>query len=292
MGFPNLVLPFNEALIARLSKRILAVRVDEPADILRAAECVRSSANRLSIVILDSPVPLEEIPFDESWVGTKIALFTPRMGNFRGLFKKLELIRKINPLVYLAADNPENLSALRILSSVNVRCAAVFTDRGSVDWEALADLMTYALVGIAAHGPIEPFSTISERFRSAGWVQWDPVFFDDPKDFFHLDPGGRIALSRRELLEGSFIQEDIERLDDIIDSEPYHERIDIRKRFFLTYHPCSRCPGWRVCLGKFSQNTKDTAGCAAFFTEMIEILDQKGVRREEPRKEPHDHRHL
>ncbi len=286
------MLPFNEALIARLSKRVIAVRIDESSDVVAAARCVASSGNRLSSVILDTRTPLDEIPFDESWTETRLAVFVPEMGNFRGLFKKLELIRKINPVIYLAADTPENLSSLRILSSVNVHCAAVLTDRDRVDWEALTDLMTYALVGTVAHGPIEPFSTISGRYGSTGWIEWGGVFFDDPKDFFHLDPDGRIALTRRELLNGSFIQEDVERLDDIINSEKYRERIDIRKRFFLNYHPCSRCAGWRVCLGKFSQNGKDTAGCAAFFTEMIELLDQHRTRREEPRKEQHDHRHF
>jgi hypothetical protein len=292
VGFPNLVLPFNEPLIARLSKRVIAVRVDEPSDVATAARCVASSNNRLSSVILDARAPLDEIPFDESWLGTRLAVFVPEMGSFRGLFRKLELIRKINPVIYLAADTPGNLSALRVLSSVNVHCAAVFTDRGSIDWEGLTDLMTYALVGAVAHGPIEPFSTISGRYGSTGWIEWGGVFFDDPGDFFQLDADGRIALSRRELARGIFIQEDVERLDDIIGSDAYRERIDMRKRFFLTYHPCSRCPGWRVCLGKFSQDGQDTAGCAAFFTEMIELLDQHGARREEPRKAQHDHRHF
>lgn len=292
MGFPNLVCPFSEALIARLSERVIAVRVDEPVDVVRVVECVTSSSNRLTSVILDAPVSLNEIPFDESWVGTRLAVFVSEMGNFRDLFRKLELVRKINPTIYLPIGNPENLSALRILSSVNIRSAAVLTDRDPVDWEGLADLMTYSLVGAVAHGPIEPFSTISARYRPTGWMEWGSVFFDDPADFFHLDSSGRIALSRREFLEGSFIEEDIRRLDDVIDSESYRERIDIRKQFFLNYHPCSRCPGWRICLGKFFRNGKDASGCAAFFTEMINLLDQHQNAPEEQKRERHDHRHL
>ena len=292
MGFPNLVLPFSETLIAKLSGRVLAVRVDDPSGVLRAAECVRSSANRLSMVIMDSRTPLDEVPFDDAWAGIKLAVFAPKMGQFRGLARRLRTIRELNPMIYLSADDPGNLTALRILSSVNVRSAAVFGDRGPVDWEGLADLMTYALATTVPHGTIEPFSTIAGRYQSDGWIEWGPVFFDDPKDFLHLDPDGRIALSRRELMDKSFIEDDIGRLDEVIDSEACRQRIDVRRRLFLEYHPCSRCPGWKVCMGKFARNGTDRTGCAAFAVEMIALMDDLDKRREEPGKDRHDHRHI
>jgi hypothetical protein len=292
VGFPNLVLPFSETLIASLSGRVLAVRVDDPSDVVRAAEYTRSSANRLSMVILDSPTPLDEVPFNDTWAGIKIAVFAPKMGQFRGLARRLRTVRELNPTIYLSAGDPENLTALRILSSVNIRCAAVFGDRGPIDWEGLADLMTYALATTVPHGPIEPFSTVAGRYQSDGWIEWGPVFFDDPRDFLHLDPDGRIALSRRELLDKGFIENDIGRLDEVIDSKAYRQRIDVRRRLFLEYHPCSRCPGWRVCMGKFAQNGTDRTGCAAFTVEMIALLDDLDKRREEPGKERHGHRHI
>jgi len=271
-------LPFNESLIGGLSGRVLAVRVGDPSDVVRAAEFVRSSANRLSMVILDSAVPLDEIPFDEAWTSVKLAVFAPKMGQFRNVVKRLRLIRELNPTIYLPTNDPENLTALRILSSVNLRCAAVLDDRGAADWEGLTDLMTYALAGTVPHGAIEPFSTIAGRYQAAGWIEWGPVFFDDPKDFFHLDPDGRIALSRRELLDGDFIQTDIGLLDEVIDSEAYRQRIDVRGRLFLEYHPCSSCPGWRICTGKFAANGTDKSGCAAFTAEMIALLDDLEAR--------------
>lgn len=292
MGFPNLVLPFNETLIANLSGRVLAVRVDDPSDVLRAAECVRSSANRLSMVIMDSRIPLDEVPFDDAWAGIKLAVYAPKMGRFRGLARRLRTVRELNPMIYLSVDDPGNLTALRILSSVNIRSAAVFGDRGPGDWEGLADLMTYALATTVPHGTIEPFSTIEGRYQSEGWIEWGPVFFDDPKDFLHLDPDGRIALSRRELLDKSFVETDIARLDDVIDSGAYRERTDVRRRLFLAYHPCSRCPGWKVCMGKFDRNGTDGTGCAAFAVEMIALLDDLNKRREERGKDRHDHRHI
>jgi len=292
VGFPNLVLPFNEALIERLSDRVLAVKVDDAADVVAAAEHVRSSANRLSMIILFSAVALDSVPFDESWKGIKLAVFVPKMGDFRELFRRLSLIRDIKPMIYLDTDDPENLTAIRILSSVNLRCAAVFGESGPVDWEGLADLATYALAGSVSHGPIEPFSTIAGRYRQDGWIEWGSVFFDDPKDFFHLDTDGRIALSRRELLAGDFIEPDVGRLDDVVKSAEYRDRIDIRRRLFLTYHPCSRCPGWKICMGRFSLNGTDRTECAAFAAEITALLDDLGARRDEPGREHHDHRHI
>jgi hypothetical protein len=292
VGFPNLVLPFDPALIDALSERVLVVRTDDSSAVAGAAEHVQSSANRLSMVILDSPIPLAEIPFDESWKGTRLAVFAPKMGPFRTLAARLRLIRDIDPTVYLSVGDPGNLTALRILSSVNVRCAAVLEDSGPVDWEGLTDLATYALAGPVAHGPIEPFSTIAGRYRSDGWIEWGPVFFDNPADFLHLDARGRIALSRRELLEDNFIETDVGRLDGVIESAPYRERIDAVRRLFLDYHPCTRCPGWRLCLGRFSPNGDDRSECAAFTAEMTTLLDELGARGGQPGKERHDHRHL
>jgi hypothetical protein len=292
VGFPNLVLPFNEALIARLSDRVVVVRVDDPSDIVRAVQRVRSSTNLLSMVILDSSAPLDEVPFDKSWDGIKLAVFAPKMGAFRNLARRLSQIRDLKPTIYLSTDDPENLTALRVLSSVNVKSAAVFGDRGPVDWEGLTDLMTYALAGRITHGPIEPFSTIAGRYGSDGWIEWGPVFFDDPKDFFHLDRDGHIALSRRELLDKDFIEQDLERLDEVVDSGAYRERTDIRRRLFLEYHPCTRCPGWRICMGKFARNGADRTECAAFAAETIALLDDLGDRRDRPERQRHDHRHL
>lgn len=292
MGFPNLVLPFDEKLIAKLADRVLAVRVNRPADILGAAESVRSSTNRLSIIILDSRTPLDEIPFDDSWKGIKLAVYAPAMGRFRAIAPRLRAIRDLNPSVYLSADDPGNLTALRILSSVNVRCAAVIGERGPADWEALADLMTYALATTAPHASIEPFSTIAGGYGSDAWIEWGPVFFDDPKDFLHLDADGRIALSRRELLDGHFIGDDIGRLDEVVRSGAYRRRIDVRSRLFLEYHPCSRCPGWRLCMGRLSQNGADKSACMAFTAEMTALLDDLGKRGNDPGKGQHGNRHI
>ncbi len=292
MGFPNLVLPFDTALIDALSGYVLAVRSGDPSAVAGVAEYVRSSANRLSMVILDSPVPLNEIPFDESWKGIRLAVFAPKMGPFRALAERLRQIRDINPTVYLSVDNPENLTALRILSSINVRCAAVFGDPGSVDWEALTDLATYAVAGLVAHGPIEPFSTIASRYRSDGWIEWGSIFFDGPADFLHLDERGRIALSHRELLEENFIETDVGRLTGVTGSAPYRERIDAVRRLFLDYDPCTRCPGWRLCLGRFAPSGDDRNACAAFTAEMTALLDDLGNRPNGNGKERHDHRHL
>ena len=292
MGFPNLVLPFDDALIARLSERVLAVRVTDPSDVLTVNERVKSSGNRLSLIILDAQVALGEVTFNESWAGINLAVFADRMGPFRDLARQLRLIRELGPSFYLPADEPENLTSFRIMSSVNLRCGALFSGRGPIDWEKLADLMTYALVGTVPHGPIEPFSTIAGHYRRAEWIEWGPIFFDDPAHFLHVDPDGRIAFSRRELLQGEFIEEDIGRLDDAVVSPAYRDRVDHHKRLFLEFHPCSRCPGWRVCLGKFSQNGDDRKDCAAFTAEMIALLDEIETRHDEPGKEGHDHRHL
>jgi len=261
----------------------VVVRVDDPENIVDAASRVQRTGNQLSCVICDSVRPLSAITPAESWAGIPVALFVPEVGRLRDLTATIHRTRDLDVHVYLPAARPENLVSLRILASLNVPSCATFGAEPP-DWEALADLMTYALLGPIPHVPIDPFEYIADHYAPDRWTQWDAVTFSDPRRYLHLDAESRVALSHDDLLAGAFIADDLGALDDIERHPAFVERAGRWRRFFAECTQCSCCPGWRVCQGMFVHTVERAPGCSAFFTELMDVVEQHNAKRRQTRQ--------
>jgi hypothetical protein len=280
VSLPTLVCPDEPALIERLHGRTLAVRVEQPEAITAAARRVRDGGNQLSCVICDAPRPLAAIELRDDWDGIPIALGVPEAGRFRDLAPAIPRLRDLDLRVTLPATRPDNVVALRLLSSLGVAgCAGL--EGAPPDWAALTDLMTYALLGSVPHAPIDPFDHIGDHYEPDRATEWGATRFADPRCYLHLDAGGRVALTREELLAGTVIA-DVADLDDDLDlaSHPALRARDARRLdLFERDHPCARCPGWRVCLGTFAASRAAAPGCTDFFVELMDVVDRRRAQR-------------
>ena len=205
----------------------------------------------------------------------------PSLGRFRDLARHLDRLRKLNLRVYLPCDHADNLAGLRILSSVGIACCADFRD-GGTDWEALADLATYAVLERTPHAAMEPFAFIAANYYSTDRLDWGRVCFDDPRHFLHLSEDGRVALSQADLAEGRFVAHNLSEIETPADFPPIRERLRAWRHFFIDNHPCASCAGWRICLGKFSANLSGNPGCAEFFGEMMDLVRRHTALRAAP----------
>ena len=268
----KLVCPYEPALIDRLEGRVICVRVDAVQDISAAAADVRR-CNTLSCVICDSSVPLEDIDVEDDWQGVPIALMAPSVGRFRNIAKKVATLRKLNLRVYLSGET-DNLTGARTLASLGIPVCADVEDNS--DWEALADLMTYALLGLVPHAPIDPFQTIADGYRqTTRSADWGRVFFDDPSRYLHLDAEGRIALSRRDLKAGNFIACDLSEIDSPLVKHAIEERLDAWRSLFAEDHFCARCKAWRICRARVSGGKAAPDGCDTFFHDMMDVIERR-----------------
>ena len=272
MNFKQFVCPHNRALLDRLRGHVVAVHVDDPVQVLAAADDVAKSGNELLCVIFESKSLLDAMELREEWKNIRIVLRSPGLGKFRKLAGRLALWRKLGLQVFLPCRT-ENLVELRILASVGISCGVTFGEE-EPDWEALADLMTYAILGPVPHAPIEPFAFIAHHYQPAVYTKWDSVYFDDPSQFLHLDSEGHVALSRRELFQREFIAREIAQLDIAAEVPVIADRLDHVRQMFLNNHPCSICASWRLCLGKFARNGSRSDGCSEFFAELMEVVEQ------------------
>jgi hypothetical protein len=263
----RLVCPDDAALIARLDGRNVCVRVDNPADIVAAAARVRQR-NSLICVICETTAPLGEIEIAESDV--PLALIVPSLGRVRDALNKVAVLRKLNLRVYLPC---RDLTGARVLASLGIAVSVDLTE--APDWDGVADLMTYALLGLAPHAPVEPFHSIAAGYKQAARCDdWGHLFFDDPTRYLHLDAEGHVALSRRELLAGQFAAGDLSELDSPELKRAIAERAESWRDLFADDHFCARCAAWRICRARLRDGKGAPDGCDTFFLEMVEVIEQ------------------
>ena len=275
----KLVCPFEPSLLDRLEGRALCVRADEARDIVAAAAGARRR-NTLACVICDLKVPLGEIEVENGWHGLPLALRAPSVGPFRDLAKSVEALRRLNLRVYLPAE-AGNLTGARLLASLGIAVGLVVGARP--DWEALTDLMTYALLGLVPHAPIEPFETLAKGYRPAGRCDdWGRVCFDDPMEYLHLDAQGRIALSHSDLEAGDFVAGDLSALDSAELRGAVERRAESWRSLFAEDHFCARCKAWRICRARCRGEKSAPDGCEAFFDEVAEVLMRRRDRARGP----------
>jgi hypothetical protein len=262
----------DRALIDRLDGRTVCVRVGAATDIAAAAADARQR-NTLSCVICNSQVPLEDIEIEDSWRNIPIALIVPAVGRFRNIARKAATLRSLNLRVFLPSD-ARNLAGARQLASLGIPVCLTFDS--TPDWDALADLMTYALLGLVPHAPVDPFHTIAEVYRQTSRGEdWGRVWFDDPARYLHLDAAGRVALSRRDLEAGKFITDVPFQLDSPDVTRAIRQGREAWRDRFAEDHFCARCPSWRLCRARFCEGKAEPDGCQAFFSEMAEVLDRR-----------------
>jgi len=118
------------------------------------------------------------------------------MGSFSTVAPRIASLRKLNLRLYLPTHSTENLTALRILTSLGIECAAVITRE--TDWEALADLATHALLGLVKHASLQPFEYVAAHYDPQQRTDFGAVYFDDPRAFLHLDRQGSVQVNNGE----------------------------------------------------------------------------------------------
>lgn len=282
MNKPVLICPDEPSLLAALAGQSIGLRVAPGTHVAAALAAVRRK-NSLFRLLVEAGQPLAALAPDDAWRGLPVDVVVPSAGRFADLAGRIDRFRSLGVTVALP-DTDTGLRDARTLASLGIR-VRLRLDGGSVpDWQALGDLMAYALLGLVGHAPIEPFQTIADRCRTdARTTFWWSALFDDPLGFLHLDAGGRIALSRRDLQAGAFVG-DLSMLGTPALAEAQQELSEAWRQLFLDGHACARCPGFRLCRGLYASGPDVGGGCAGFFTEMADVLERRAARRQEQRQ--------
>jgi hypothetical protein len=268
-----LVCPFEEKLIQRLRGKSIVPVIKSIEDLPTVVGTVEKAGAHLHCLQICTKAPLSTLPFEEEWRHVPIALYTPSLGRFPEFIRRLPIIRQLNLRVYLSTASDENYTSIRILSSLGIETAVVF-QQDKIEWGRLLDLMSYAFFAQAPHAGIAPFHYVTTRYKKNERTDFGAVYFGDPWTYLHLDKQGRVALSAEDLEAGHFLFEDIEKIEKIDENQNYLESLEKWREIFLHGFGCASCPGWRICLGKFSRTAPNGPGCREFFAEMMDRVEK------------------
>lgn len=273
MSTPTIVCPLSKDLLSRLGGRSVALLVDRPEQVPEASQMCSDHGCTLKCVRLQAGCALAAVPFDEQWRSIPLAVSVSAAGRMRDLVARLPLIRTLRMYVYLRSTDTQAITDARILSSLGL-AVVLEIDGGTPDWDLLADLATYAVVGRSTHGPIEPFASLARTYSPTEWNDCGAVYFDDPARYLHADAAGRVALSAADLAAEAWVADDV---CEYIDSGRWADAGRPMERHgerFQTLNECSGCPAWRVCLGRFRATGDVEATCRAFAVDLMQLIEQ------------------
>jgi hypothetical protein len=268
MTDPILVCPFDEKLLGKLKRWKIVIHTND----LNAIKHVSKEAgksNDLHVIKIQTEQPLSAIFFKEEWEDLPLAIYSKDFGEYKDLLSQLKRIRNSNVRIFLSSQHDFNYTGLRILSSLNINCGIYFNG-GPLNWDLMNDLMHYAIYGRARHATVEPFDWLASHYDPTEYIDYNIVYFNNPTKYLHINEKEQIALTETDLLNGNFIEEGIESLDNIYENSKYVDFINFRYDIMLQMNECAFCPAFRICLAKFQnlKNKKDT--CKAFFSDFLD----------------------
>jgi hypothetical protein len=272
---PVLVIPYKgkDSIPAVVAGRRIVIWTADPGAVRGVSPIVADAEAELLALWLTDQGKVTDIPFDESWVGVPLLVHAACLGRVTELVPRLPVMRQLSLRIMLPTDRDENYSGLRILASLGIHCGVVFNP-AMAEWESLLDLATYQYFALNAHGSVAPFDLIADRYVPGEGAHYGDLYFEDPSEYLHLDPEGKVAASTRDLEKGTFIADSVTALEDSASREKWEERKQDWRQFFMTPNRCSCCPGWRLCRGAFEADLDASyPGCREFFTELMDLVE-------------------
>ena len=277
---------FDKTLLDQLHNKCVVVKTSDCERIHDILQHVTKRNIRLHCILIEHNGSLASVPFHESWRKIPMAIFANVMGSFKEIMGRLPILREHNLRIFLNTDNKENFTSLHILSSLGIDCGVYFGDNEKIDWDSMNDLMTYSVYGKVGHGTIEPFYYTVSRYNPANLTDYSMVYFDNPRQYLHIDKAQNIALTASHLKEGKYITQGLTNLNQPDINDKIEDYLLSWQEFFLKEDGCAYCQGWRVCMGKFSETYIKNQGCRQFFVDIMDAADhflqvqQKNKRKE------------
>lgn len=277
----TLVLNFDENIISKFNNEDIIITTDS-FNLLNRMYDVVNKQNKLQNVTIYYSGALTSIKFLENWKKIPLAIYVNSLGSYRMLFHMLPIIRQMNLRIFLSASGKQNLTDIQMLSSLGIFTGVYFNNK-EIDWEKLRELGTYAQFAKTKHAPIEPFQYISSKYVPEETLDFNAVYYNDPKNFLHINSEGKVALTYYHLIEGKFIFDNYQDISKIEENEEYNNYITAYQRHFLEKTVCAACPAWRICMGKFEKMIDEEKSCQQFFSDVMEGAE---IHQEQHKRKP------
>lgn len=257
----------------KLKGRALVIKIKNLDDILNVQKHIDETTKLDAFVYRDEFASLETIDINPAWGNTPVILYVNRLGQFRNVHYKIELLKQLNVIIIFTGSGYQACRDAQILSSLGIHSGIELYPDSELSVSVL-DLMTYAFYGTMPHAEIEPFSTIEKYYDGESYVSPSLAKFIYPERYIHIDKEMNLSFSEEGLRKGDYLTEKYPYLK----TEEFAasaERESLKwQEWFVESHSCTFCPAFRVCMGYFSEGNNQTTGrCKEVMSELLESIE-------------------
>jgi len=272
MNNPIIISDFYPELLQSSSGNAFVIKTTNPELFQDIYKLVNQNNKLHCIYFSDLSKSLSSIDFKPEWTGIPISVFVRVLGELKQLLPKLGIIRSLNLRLFLPAHPDENLTSIKILSSLGIPTGVFFIKGEKINWSLLNDLMYYYFYTINKHADIEPFKYIADHYHHTH-INFNAVYFNHPLKYIFCNKFGITSLTEANLNDGKNGDLHISELNENWKNE---KKLDFERDLMLNFkhlNACSVCPGWRICLSAFKEQIEENPGCTDFFTEMLDACE-------------------
>lgn len=279
----NFVCEYNWPIELHLNGRAIVVRVYRLDDIVNISRHVCEPTKIAAFVYRDDFASLETIDVNPAWGNTPVILYINRLGQFRDVSQKIELLKSLNVIVIFTGAENEACKDAQILSSLGIH-TGIDLKPGAALSDSVLDLMTYTFYSTMPHAPIEPFNTMEQYYDGESYVSPELARFVNPERYIHIDKDLNMAFSADDLKEGKTLPEKYNSIKPETFANAVDEYSHRWQQMFVDSHRCTFCPAFRVCMGYFDHGEDgDNSRCRAVMNELLESIEfQKSKKQHKP----------
>lgn len=267
------VCEYNWPIEEKLKGRALVIKINQLNDIMNIQKHLDETTKLDAFIFRDEYASLETIDVNPDWGETPVILYINRLGQFRNVHPKIELLKRLNVIVIFTGTSNQACKDAQILSSLGIHTGIEFTPDSELS-DSVLDLMTYNFYSTMPHAEIEPFSTIERYYDGESYVSPALAAFINPERYIHIDKEMNMAFTDEDLKNGNHLTVTFPHLRSEEFAEPAEAYSHRWQEMFVDSHPCTFCPAFRVCMGYFCKGEapKDDR-CKKVMTELLESIE-------------------
>ena len=266
-----------------LKGHAILVHINCLEDINNITKHLHDTTRVHAFVYTDRYASLETIEINPKWGNIPIVLYINRLGQFRNIHEKIALIRNMNIMLIFTGPEQQAATDAQIAASLGIHSGIVLNPKSRLS-DSVLDLITYNFYGTMPHGEIEPFATIGKYYDGESYVSPKLAEFINPLRYIYVDKNLHLAFSQKELDEGVFFDQGLEKLYEVSSHEAIEKESCKWQEMFIEPHPCTFCPAYRICMGYFNVQ-REKGRCSEVMNELLGAIEFDKKKQQQNNKE-------
>ena len=276
------VTKYNWPIEEYLRGHAAVIHVNSLDDVVNIRRHADETLKVVAYVYTDPYASLETIEIPSECASAPLILRINRLGQFRAIHHKLNALRNMDVILFFTGNSHQSIVDAQIAASLGIHSGIMMMPDSELGDDIL-DLITYNAYSTMPHADIEPFSTMERYYDGESYVSPSMAYFNNPNRYIHVDSERHLAFTSEQLANGDYFDQGIEKVKTISQHEAVEKENNKWQQTFITPHPCSFCPAFRICVGYFEQQ-REKGRCKEVMSELLEAIEFQKKRNQQNNK--------